>query len=433
MKHSRRIIPLILVFATVPLFFACSSALQHQKAIEQAIVGYSDYYIVVRDLSSQVREGYSNIDPKQSAVNYVISIEIPDYSGSDFQNVSYTVPDLDSSVTSADQYRQKSILALRQTLETYALENPVASYSSLAATFDVVSSGNGWAASINASSKAAIQQSVENSMLLILETNATYQKNVQLAGLNSALRALLAETLGGTEYAALVELSNVSQSPDGVVAASLSYPDPAAVYSALGRAYVDSYNQPFYGDPIAVSLTAEGLNRLDSSALPRVQDEITATYDAATNTCTLVDAKSLIARVTAAQQQAEEAASAEINAAWRIEPLEPPESGSVLEGESSGNQIILKTGAALGRYYYVRFYAISGEDVTEEGSLTAGMFVVGGTSAKINLPVGYYRISCFVGEDWYGPDVLFGKDAKQYAGKSAVESREGYVNTISFQ
>jgi hypothetical protein len=432
-KLSRLGLPLLFLFVTLVLS-ACGAASQHQKAIEQAIVGYSDYYIVVRDLSTQVKDGYSKIDPKQSVVNYTISVEIPDYSSANFQNVAYTVPEPDATTVSAEQYQKKAILSIRQALETYALKNPsTTSYISIPVTFDVMSSGNGWTASITTASKTAIQQAVESSMLQILSANETYQKNTQFAQLNSSLAALLADPLGGAEYAALVEFSNVTQTADGAYTADVSYPDPTAVYAALGEVYVNSYNQSFYGDPITVSLTADGLSRMDTSAMPRVQDKITASYDSGTNTYALVDAKDLLARVTAARQQAEAAASDAVNATWRIQPLDPPASGTVLEGTSTGNKIVFKTGGTLGRYYYVRLYAISGEDVSEEGTLSAGLFLIGGKSATVLLPTGFYRVSCIVGDDWYGPDTLFGKDAKKYAGKNALESREGYVNTISFQ
>lgn len=433
MKHLRRIgLPLLFLMLMFALS-ACGAASQHQKAIEQAIVGYSEYYIVVRDLSDQVKDGYSKIDPNQSVVNYTISVEIPDYTSADFQSVTYTVPEPDATTVSVEQYQKKAILSIRQALETYALKNPTTSTIRVPVTFDVMSSGNGWTASITTGSKAAIQQAVESSMLQILEANEAYQKNTQLAQLNSSLASLLAEPLGGAEYAALVEFTSVSQTADGAYTASLSYPDPAAVYPALGEAYVNSYNQSFYGDPIVITLTADGLSQIDTSAMPRVQDTITASNDAAAGTYALVDAKDLIARVTAARQQAEAAASDAVNAAWRIQPLDPPESGTVLEGTSTGNKIVFKTGGTLGRYYYVRLYAISGEDVSEEGTLIAGLFLIGGKSATVLLSTGFYRVSCIVGDDWYGPDTLFGKDSKKYAGKNALESREGYVNTISFQ
>jgi hypothetical protein len=433
MKHLRRIgLPLLFLMLTFVLS-ACGAASQHQKAIEQAIVGYSDYYIVVRDLSNQVKDGYSKIDPNQSVVNYTISVEIPDYLSSDFQSVPYTVPEPDAATINAEQYQKKAILSIRQALETYALKNSTSSSIRVPVTFDVLSSGNGWTASITTGSKAAIQQAVETSMIQILAANETYQKNTQLAQLNSSLAALLSEPLGGAEYAALVEFTSVSQTADGAYIASLSYPDPAEVYSALGEAYVNSYNQSFYGDPIAITLTADGLSQMDTSAMARVQDTITASCDAATGTYALLDAKDLIARVTAARQQAEAAASDAVNTAWRIQPLDPPESGTVLEGTSTGNKIVFKAGGTLGRYYYIQLYAISGEDVSEEGILTAGLFIIGGKSAEVLLPTGFYRVACLVGDDWYGPDTLFGKDSKKYAGKNALESREGYVNTISFQ
>ena len=433
MKKQRQIGLPLLFLPLLLLLGACGAVLQHQKAIEQAIIGYSDYYIVVRNLADQVKEGYSKVDPKQSVVTYTISVDIPDYSSVDFQGVSVTVPQVDAGVSSAEQYQKKAILALRKVLETYALKNPISSYISIPVTFDVVSSGDGWAASITTSSKAAIQQAVEGSMLKILEANASYQTNSQLAGVNEALSALLAEPLGGAEYAALVNFSSVTQASDGTCTATASYPDPTAVYAALGEAYVNSYNQSFYGDPITVTLTAEGLSQLDTSSIPHVEDEIRASYRAETKSWALLDANTLIARVAAAKQQAEAAASDAVNTVWRIAPSDPPASGMLLEGTSTGNKIVFKAGGTLGRYYYVQLYAISGEDVSEEGTLAAGLFILGGTSADVLLPTGFYRVACLVGNDWYGADALFGKDAKKYAGKNALESREGYVNTISFQ
>lgn len=433
MKLISRALILPLLCAVALVASACSSASQHQKAIEQAIVGYADYYIEVRNLKSQVEEAYRTIDPKQSNVTYTITVNIPDYLGSDFQSVPFSVPEADLSPKSIEQYQKKAILALRQTLETYALTNTASSYLDLPISFDVVSSGNGWAASISSRSKAEIAQTVEGQMLQILQSSDKYLANYHLSLVADELYALLADAMGGAEYAALVQISQIETNPDGTYTAQLSYPDPEQVYSALGKVYVESFHQSFYGDPLAVSLTSEGLDTIDTSAFPRLEDRVILSLNAETNTCSFLDAGALPDRISAAQKLANDAATAEVNATWHIQPLDPPESGAVLEGESSGNQLVLKTGATLGRYYYVRFYAISGEDVSEEGTLAAGMFVVGGKSAKINLPSGYYRISCFVGRDWYGPDVLFGKDAKQYAGKSAVESREGYVNTISFQ
>ena len=61
-----------------------------------------------------------------------------------------------------------------------------------------------------------------------------------------------------------------------------------------------------------------------------------------------------------------------------------------------------------------------------------GMFIVGGKKASIRLPSGYYRITCMVGDAWYGLDYLFGTESKTYNGSNAVQSRSGYINTVSF-
>ena len=433
MKMILRKLVLIIVCASVFVLSACGVSSQHAKAIEQAIIGYSDYYIEVRNLSDQVETGYQLIDSKQSAVTYTITANIPDYTSADFQRVQYTLPAPDLNAKSTVLYQKKAVLAIRQVLETYALNNSVSTYLDVPITFDVVSGGSGWAASMKGTSKTQIQQTVETIMLSLLEKSADYQQYYRTALVSDELSMLLSDAMGGAEYAALVDIQSITQNTDGSYIAALSYPDPVGVFTALGTAYVASFNQSFYGDPLKVSLTADGLGQLNTAGITRVKDNVTVSLNTETNTAELIDAASLLTRISEAKQAADESASAAVNAAWRIAPQEPPESGTVLEGTSSGNQIVFKTGATLGSYYYVRFYAISSEDTSEEGALTAGMFIIGGKTAKIDLPSGYYRVACFVGENWYGLDTLFGKDGKQYEGRSAITSREGYINTVSFQ
>jgi hypothetical protein len=189
-----------------------------------------------------------------------------------------------------------------------------------------------------------------------------------------------------------------------------------------------SFNSLFYGDPLVVSLTADGLDTLDVSGAPLVSDDVTVSFDPATDTCELTSAVSLLDRVSAAKQQADENVSAEVNASWRIAPLTPPSSGAVLEGESTGNQIVFNTGAQLGTYYYIRFYAISGEDASEEGILTAGMFIVGGQSAKIRLPSGFYRVACYVGTTGMAL-TTFMERAERSRQQNRNPLQEGYINT----
>ncbi len=428
----KRVLILSFAAAVAGVLLACGTASQHTEAITAAIVGYSDYYIEVHNLSEQVKQGYQSIDPKQSAVAYTIEVSIPDYTADEFRSIAYTLPAPDLSAKSSAAYQKKAVLAIRQSLETYALNHTASRFIDLPVTFDLVTSGNGWAASMSSNSKLEIKRTVESMMAALLEDNDSYLQNYRLALVSDELNTLLADALGGQDYADLVQITTIVPSADNTFVASLSYPDPVSVYKALGDAYAASFNQSFYGDPLVVSLTADGLDTLDVSGAPLVSDDVTVSFDPATDTCELTSAVSLLNRVSAAKQQADEDVSAEVNASWRIAPLAPPSSGAVLEGESTGNQIVFNTGAQLGAYYYIRFYAISGEDASEEGALTAGMFIVGGQSAKIRLPSGFYRVACYVGDDWYGVDDLFGKSGKVYGSKNAISSKDGYINTVSF-
>jgi type 1 fimbria pilin len=87
----KRVLILSFAAAVAGVLLACGTASQHTEAITAAIVGYSDYYIEVHNLSEQVKQGYQSIDPKQSAVAYTIEVSIPDYTADEFRSIAYTI------------------------------------------------------------------------------------------------------------------------------------------------------------------------------------------------------------------------------------------------------------------------------------------------------------------------------------------------------
>ena len=433
MKSICRKIYLSAVLAAAALLlFGCGESAQ-TKAITNAVIAYSDYYIEVRNLGDQVRAQADQLDASAKSVNYAISVDIPDYSRIDPATAGFVLPEPSVSSRSASAYQKQASLALRQALEQYAMQNGADAYIALPVTFSVNLDQGSWTANMTSQSKLDIQQTVEDMMLGVLQKSDAYRDDYRLMQVASALPGLLTEAFGGAEYAEMIEISGVALLQDGVYSASFSYPDPAFVYGALGEAYVASYNQPFYGSERASTLTTEGLKDIRLAGASQQSATVQVAYDDAAEAFSLLDDGGLGERIIAAKTEAELAASAAVNAQWRVEPFDTPDNASILEGESSGNQIVFKSGASLGKYFYVRFYAISGEDTSEEGVLKLGVFIIGGKSAKLKLPTGYYRVTCVAGESWYGLEHLFGSDMKTYNGGNAIQSRDGYVNNISFE
>lgn len=422
----------ILIAGAILLFLGCGGS-AHTKAITDAVIAYSDYYIEVRNLSDQVLAQESAQDRSATSLDYVISVDIPDYSQISPSAIGFALPNPDVATRSANTYQRQSVLALRQAMEQYAMQHPASAYISLPVTFSVNSEGGRWSANMTSQSKLDIQQRVDGMILSILQQDSAFAQNDRLMQAASALPSLLSETFGGKEYANLLDLFAISTNPDGSFSAEFFYPDAQSVYRVLREAYENSFNQSFYGSERVAQLTTEGIKELDLSSLSRNQATVTIGYDETTQAFTLLEDGGLGETILAAKAQAEQAASDAVNSKWRIEPNTPPANASVLAGESRGNQIVFKTGTSLGKYYYVRFFAISGEDTSEEGTLQLGVFVVGGKSAKVKLPTGYYRITCDTGESWYGIEHRFGSDMKTYNGGSAIQSRNGYINTITFE
>ena len=427
----------IALFATMSalLLFSsgCASMSGQTQAITDAIVAYSDYYIEVRNLSTQLKEQASSQNADSATQEYTILADIPDYTSVDLTTIGFALPEPAISLGSAAAYERQASIALRHTLEQYAGTGAISTVIQIPVKFTVAKNDSKWTANLSSQSKLNIQDTVENLVLGVLQANTDYQTAYQTMQVSAALAGLLKDTFGGAEYTDLVQLDQLQQSQDGTYNATISYPDPEYVFSALGAAYAASFNQQFYGNELAAALSTDGIRDIDLSSAPMRSVEIVLSYDAETKSGSLIDDGGLKELIQTAKATAEETVSAQINAQWRVAPLEVPESGTILEGESTGNTIKFKTSAALGNYFYVRFYALPDEDVTKDGTLQLGVFIQGGKSATFSLPSGYYRVSCLVGDNWYGLDQLFGKDYKTYSGGNAIQSRDGYQNSVSFE
>ncbi|MEN6417743.1 MAG: hypothetical protein ABFC73_02365 [Clostridiaceae bacterium] len=425
--------PIILILLSALLLLGgCGLSSRHEKAIESAIVAYSDYYIEVRDLGSQVGAQAKELDTDAASFEYTITALVPDYSTLAPGTLPFTPPDVNYSEPGAAAYRQSALTSLRQTAESYALEHTFSAYAEVPLTLVVEQDGGDWTASIASTSRQDVENTVESLLGKLLDSYDAYTQNSRLAAIAESKTALLSDVLGGIGYAEAASVENVVPLGGGKYNVTLSFPDPKLVYSELAEDYYASYNQPFFGDETTVSLSADDLSSVNTPAMETVSADVTIACDDSTGVCSLADASALSAIIDPAKQQAEPAISARVNADWRVPVMEPPASGSVLEGEGRGNEIKFVTSADLGAYYYVRFYLLPGEDINEEGTLTAGMFIVGGKKASIRLPGGYYRITCMVGNAWYGLDYLFGTESKTYNGSNAVQSRTGFINTVSF-
>ncbi|NLI54925.1 MAG: hypothetical protein GX417_11510 [Clostridiales bacterium] len=433
MKFRARICVFATVLALLTTLAGCGTVGAQVQAITDAVVSYSDYYIEVRNLTDQVRSQAAQTVDGQRTADYTITVDIPDYVHMDRSAAGFVLPAPDFTKQTATSYQKQASLLLRQSLEQYSLEHTASAYVHLPVTFSVVSNGNSWTANLSSRSKLDIQQTVEDMISAVLSGDEPYRNNYRRLQVTSALPGLLTGAFGGEAYARLLTVTDLTRQPDGSYAVSFSFPDPEFVYAALANRYTASFNQPFYGDERAAVLTTDDISEIDLSQSPLLSASVSVSLDENTGGCTLLYDGGLGAGIAEVRSRAETSASAAVNAAWRVAPQAAPDSGAVLEGVSEGNSIVFKTSESLGKYFYVRFYAISGEDVSEEGTLALGVFIRGGKSANLHLPSGYYRVSCTVGNSWYGLEDLFGADGTVYEGGNAVRSRSGYVNTVSFE
>jgi hypothetical protein len=77
-----------------------------------------------------------------------------------------------------------------------------------------------------------------------------------------------------------------------IIRTVLSFPDPTFVYSALAEDYYASFNQPFFGDEMTVSLTADDLSGIYTSAT-QTQSASLRFVRREQGNCSLTDASAL--------------------------------------------------------------------------------------------------------------------------------------------
>lgn len=422
----------VLIFILL-LLAGCGSSGEQAKAIADAVVAYSDYYIEVRDLADQVRAQAENAGAVKGAFDYSILIDIPDYTTLDLSAVSYAIPGADLSSHSVSAYQGQASLSLRRALEDYALEGTISEYVRFPVAFSLVEGENGWTAILTSQSKLSIQHTVEDMVSDVLQRDSAYLSNLNRMQAAAALPELLADSFYGAAYANLIAVTDVQPAPDGSYSVSYTFPEPDYVFTALAEDFAASYNQPFYGEMLSANLTVDGIGDIDLTGAPLLNTSATVSFDASSSAYSLLDGGQIADAVSQAKLKAEADISAVINGAWRVAPLEAPSSGSILEGKSTGNSIVFKSDSELGAYAYVRFYEVPGKDSTEDGTLSLGVFIRGGKVARFRLPNGYYRVTCEVGDNWYGLEHLFGSGGVTYDGGDPIRSQYGYENTLYFE
>ena len=162
----------------------------------------------------------------------------------------------------------------------------------------------------------------------------------------------------------------------------------AFVFSALAEEYASSYNQPFYGESLAAQLSVDGVDDIDLAGAQLLNAD-PPPYRwipiPVRLRCWTADRSPISRRFLEAKSGRGSGYLATSSTAPGAFPRwNPPSSGiHSRRKERRVTPFVFKTNAELGAYAYVRFYEISGEDQTEEGTLARWVY----SSAEVRLRV----------------------------------------------
>ncbi len=412
------------------MLFGCADINAQCDAIEAALVAYSGEYIEVYDLGGQVRAQYPSV--REDAVKeYSIVARIPDYSACDLAALGFSAPPIDWNEPSEAAYSLRAVNELHNALTSGAKEGAFDAFLETTLAIDVISDADGVCkASISSASKLNVKNAVADMIDALLSRDADMAQNRALLQIAQQKDALLKDTLQNDDFLALIRVANVDAEESGVYRMLLTYPEPNALYRAAADALVNSYTQPIFGELPPVSL-ADSLKGVDASAVQTTSGEALVCL-AKNGAYALTDLSELTGALASAQKDAEADAQSRIEKRWLIQEAAVPKSGAILFGKSRGNRAVCKTLAGEHAYYYVCFYAISGDDASEEGALTLAVFIHAGKTATVYLPTGNYRMTYASGNDWYGTAYRFGPDGSYTRATSVQKSKFGFYNTFTF-
>ena len=212
----------------------------------------------------------------------------------------------------------------------------------------------------------------------------------------------------------------------------ISYPDPDEIYDTLAQSAIDDHNSPVFGS-FGLYLNADDFFYEHTTTQSYKTGEVEIRWSEFHNPIdayyTGDSAFNILDEIINAMGAATNAAETSIRERWLVEPVDTPRTG-VMTGQSSGNEVRVRTSADSGNYY-LQFYQLPGRDYTASGELKLTVFIRGGERHTVRLPAGNYSLIYGTGSTWYGEEYRFGPAGSYNRMDSLITSQRGYYTELT--
>lgn len=402
----------------------CGAHGVHVRAVKDVVTGYSDYYFEVDNLGAQMRRQARGMTGYEDAARYTLAVRVPDYSRIDVREVDYQPPAVDYANADYDAYMEALGDSIRRSIDAGAPSGGIPAYVEAQLTVELSRESGRWTACIAPESERSLRALVDGMLAELTAELDALPEECRYVCIAGQKNALLASIIDGDSYIDAVAVTGVEALGGGEYRVSISYPEPEAVFSALGDRYADSFRSRVFGD---VTCTLNPDDYGEAAALaPRADGTIRVSLDDAGN-CAVKDGGVFSETFRNARASAEAAAERLVSVRWGVPKAERPEASRLLYGESSGGAHFSVTLTEDASASYIRLFRVE-DSIEEDGVLQAGFYVLPNNRAfKVSFKPGTYKVVIAWGDTWYGPEYMFGPDGGYAVYEEAVYVGSGFT------
>lgn len=411
---GKRYIALAIVLAMLLTLSGCGMKNEQQKAIEEMIINYTDYYIEVPDLGQQIHRQARALTGYEDAAAYTLNVRIPDYSLIPIGQVRYEAPPVDYSNPGGEAYLEDFREAIGVAMQQYAIETPLDGSVESTLTIKLSKDADGaWTASPDKASLSALENLISGMLTKKASEIKELPEEYDFACVAEQANALLGSLIGEGGYTDAIQVTNVEALGGDQYRISFDYPDPAAAFATLGDAFLEAYAESATErifEPVECTLNPD--DYAPAAAVSAKSGSITVTKDGE-GVCTIADGTAFSEEIAAALSAAESDASGRVYEQFGVPEVARPVTSQILSGSATGSYSLEFRMTSVVPDTYIRLYRVN-SSVKEAGTFVVSYFATSGSRYNVSLAAGKYKVLLAWGDTWYGQDFMFGPKGKYY-------------------
>lgn len=402
------------------------------QAIETAIAQMAEqteefYYFEYDDLTPQVEAALEGQEKRQEEYQYTIDVYRTDVGKIPEDRLA--VPEIAYTIdTDSMTYWAQYSMALTDIIEDYIITAEPEDLVPVQLTVKLTLVEKAWQAELLQADITSLCNTYDTEITDKADNMAYATEGYETLQFVEDIRTEIHGAASGTLYEGLWELDSVDRDGDQYTV-SVSYPD---FTEQLNQASDQGYT--YYADQ-GKRFTTLDAGTVETKLLELLADK-KAEAPKQSVTLELTDATAVSEEIGKVLETFNTLCTEKVTALTEkanqelVQKAQEKPASGVLSGNNSGQLITVKTSADL-YDLHITFYALSGTDLSEEGTKSLSAYIRAGDTVSVYLPVGNYKLVQGYGDSWYGDELAFGPSGTYTVSDILITIEYGYEYTLT--